>query len=103
MTARNLYHGTPTPWNDAPRTPTGRDGWSVVDGEVLYLTDALDEAQRYAGSTGVVYCVDAPHALPVAVVRQNQSLSKKRGRWVRGVYVTPPSLVRNWELLGANQ
>lgn len=87
MKTDTFYHASPAKLKpgDVLVTPTGASGWNVTSGEVTYLTDSPEACKRY----GTVYKVSVPHAKPYALLRQEQGLRKKKGRYTRGVWCAP--------------
>lgn len=98
LTAPTLYHGTSkTPFSDF-RTPTGRDDWAITEGGVVYLTDDMNVAARYAGPAGNIAVITAPQAKPYKQALQEIG-RKKAPKYTRGVWVVPPHLIQRieWE------
>jgi hypothetical protein len=66
----------------------------VTKGGVVYLTEDRDVARRYAGKGGYVYEVETVEARSYAEQRKLQGLSKKKGKYTRGVWVCLPKNCR---------
>lgn len=83
-----LYHASPhsLPIGDHLRTPTGASCMDVTQGGVVYLTDTPEACQRY----GTVYEIAVSDAVPYTEQRRRQGLTKKKGRYTRGVWVALP-------------
>ncbi len=85
-----LYHGSPVYFNHF-RTPTGCEVMDVTSGGVIYLTEDIKVARKYAGRRGYVYEVSAPSAIPYGLQREKQGLPPKNRRYIKGVWVALPS------------
>lgn len=82
------YHGTKKKFQKF-QTPTGKSGWDVTKGEVVYLTTDLKVAKKYAGKTGVVAVVEAAKAREYKQIRKEQGLPDKLSKYVRNIFVCP--------------
>ena len=92
MKETTYYHGSEAALKvgDSLQTPTGMSCMDVTGGGVVYLTDTPEASSRY----GTVYAVEAIGAVSYAVQRAAQRLTKKKGRYTRGVWVALPENTR---------
>ena len=89
---KTLYHASPSalPLGGQLRTPTGRSDMDVIRGGVVYLTETPALSRRY----GIVHEIQASGAVAYAEQRRHQGLTRKSGRYTRGVWVALPENTR---------
>ncbi len=95
-----LYHGTTASPFERFQTPTGLESWDVTRGGVIYLTSDIAVARKYAGKSGHVAKVIAPHARDYKSQLASQGREKKK-KYTRNVYVALASEIHILEWIEA--
>ena len=84
-----LFHGTSTTFSRF-QTPTGREELDVVKGGVVYFTNDVKVAKKYAGPDGYVCIAKVKDPIPYAEQRKKQGLPPKQRKYTRNVYIALP-------------